>query len=145
MPAIRYLDTITQRGRRTERFYPHSTPSQSSVSTDSLLPTLDPGDPPYFDNNATLQMKRRLAAILCTPDRLTITRNQQKEFYRILRRPTHAPLNYWLDDFERSRDQGKIMQGVLDELEHQVIKLRMDIQHHKKRAAKSIQAAFTLR
>ena len=36
------------------------------------------------------------------------------------------------------------MQGVLDELEHQVIKLRMDIQHHKKRAAKSMQAAFTL-
>ena len=118
MPAIRYLDTITQRGRRTERFYPHSTPSQSSVFTDSLLPTLDPGDPPYFDNNATLQMKQRLAAILCTPDRLTITRNQQKEFYRILQRPTHAPLNYWLDDFETSRDQGKIMQGVLDELEH---------------------------
>ena len=144
MPAIRYLDTITQRGRRTERFYPHSTPSQSSVSTDSLLPTLDPGDPPYFDNNATLQMKRRLAAILCTPDRLTITRNQQKEFYRILRRPAHAPLNYWLDDFERSRDQGKIMQEVLDELEHQTTKLRNDIQHHKKRAAKSMQAAFTL-
>ena len=84
MPAIRYLDTITQRGWRTERFYPHSTPSQSSVSTDSLLPTLDPGDPPYFDNNATLQMKRRLATILCTPDQLTITRNQQKEFYWIL-------------------------------------------------------------
>ena len=58
MPAIHYLDTITQRGRRTEQFYPHSTPSQSSVSTDPLLPTLDPGDPPYFDNNATLQMKR---------------------------------------------------------------------------------------
>ena len=36
------------------------------------------------------------------------------------------------------------MQGVLDELEHQVIKLRTDIQHHKKRAAKSMQAAFTL-
>ena len=89
-------------------------------------------------------MKRRLAAILCTPDRLTITRNQQKEFYRILRRPTHAPLNYWLDDFERSRDQGKIMQDVLDELEHQTTKLRKDIEHHKKRAAKSMQAAFTL-
>ena len=89
-------------------------------------------------------MKQWLAAILCTPDRLTITRNQQKEFYRILQRPTHAPLNYWLDDFERSRDQGKIMQGVLYELEHQVIKLRTDIQHHKKRAAKSMQAAFTL-
>ena len=144
MPAIRYLDTITQKGRRTEHFYPHSTPSQSSVSTDSLLPTLDLGDPPYFDNNATLQMKRRLAAILCTPDQLTITRNQQKEFYRILRRPAHAPLNYWLDDFERSRDQGKIMQEVLDELEHQTTKLRNDIQHHKKRAAKSMQAAFTL-
>ena len=68
IPTICYLDTITQRGRRTERFYPHSTPSQSSVSTDSLLPTLDPSDPPYFDNNATLQMKRRLAAILCTSD-----------------------------------------------------------------------------
>ena len=68
MPAIRYLDTITQRGRRTERSYPHSTPSQSPTSTDSLLPTLDPGDPPYFDSKATLQMKRRLAAILCTPD-----------------------------------------------------------------------------
>ena len=36
------------------------------------------------------------------------------------------------------------MQGVLDKLEHQVIKLRTDIQHHKKRAAKSMQAAFTL-
>ena len=36
------------------------------------------------------------------------------------------------------------MQGVLDELEHQVTKLRTDIQHHKKRAAKSMQAAFTL-
>ena len=36
------------------------------------------------------------------------------------------------------------MQRVLDELEHQVIKLRTDIQHHKKRAAKSMQAAFTL-
>ena len=94
MPAIRYLDTITQRGRRTERFYPHSTPSQSSVSTDSLLPTLDSDDPPYFDNNATLQMKQRLATILYTLDRLTITCNQQKEFYRILQRSTHVPLNY---------------------------------------------------
>ena len=36
------------------------------------------------------------------------------------------------------------MQQVLDELEHQVIKLRTDIQHYKKRAAKSMQAAFTL-
>ena len=81
MPAIRYLDTITQRGRRTERFYPHSTPSQSSVSTDSLLPTLDLGDPPYFNNNTTLQMKQQLAAILYILDRLTITHNQQKEFY----------------------------------------------------------------
>ncbi|PAV20262.1 hypothetical protein PNOK_0519600 [Pyrrhoderma noxium] len=126
MPAIRYLDTITQRGQRTKRFYPHSTPSQSLTSTDSLLPTLDPGNPPYFDN------------------RLTITCNQQKEFYRILQRPTHAPLNYWLDDFERSRDQGKIMQDVLDELKHQTTKLRKDIEHHKKRAAKSMQAAFTL-
>ena len=118
MPAIRYLDTITQRGRKTEQFYPYPTPSQSSVSIDSLLSTLDPGDPPYFDNNATLQMKQQLDAILCTPDRLTITQNQQKEFYQIFRRPTHAPLNYWLDDFERSRDQGKIMQDVLDELEY---------------------------
>ena len=33
------------------------------------------------------------------------------------------------------------MQGVFDELEHQV---RIDIQYHKKRAAKSMQAAFTL-
>ena len=63
-------------------------------------------------------MKQWLATILCTLDRFTITPNQQKEFYQILRRPTHAPLNYWLDDFERSRDQGKIMQDVLDELEH---------------------------
>ena len=68
MPAIRYLDTITQRGQRTKHFYPHSTPSQSSVSTDSLLSTLDPGDPPYFDNNTTLQMKQQLAAILCISD-----------------------------------------------------------------------------
>ena len=36
------------------------------------------------------------------------------------------------------------MQDVLDELEHQTTKLRKDIEHHKKRAAKSIQAAFTL-
>ncbi|PAV15116.1 hypothetical protein PNOK_0887700 [Pyrrhoderma noxium] len=121
MPAIRYLDTITQRGQRTERSYPHSTPSQSPTSTDSLLPTLDPGDPPYFDSKATLQMKQQLAAILCTPDRLTITH-----------------------DFERSRDQGRIMQDVFDELEHQTTKLRKDIEHHKKRAAKSMQAAFTL-
>ena len=145
MPAIHYLDTITQRGQRTEWFYPHSTFSQSLVSTDFLLSTLDSDDPPYFDNNTTLQMKQWLAAILYILDQLTITCNQQKEFYQILRRPTHAPLNYWLDDFERSWDQGKIMQGVLDELEHQVIKLRTDIQHHKKRAAKSMQAAFTLR
>ena len=81
MPTIHYLDTITQRGQRTELFYPHSTPSQFSVSTDSLLPILDLGDLSYFNNNATLQMKWRLAAIFCTPDRLTITRNQQKEFY----------------------------------------------------------------
>ena len=59
-------------------------------------------------------------------------------------RPTHAPLNYWLDNFERSRDQGKIIQDVLDELKHQTTKLRKDIEHHKKRAAKSMQAAFTL-
>ena len=81
MPAIRYLDTITQRGRRTEQFYPHSIPSQSPTSTDFLLSTLDPGDPLYFDSKATLQMKRRLAVILYTPDQLTITCNQQKEFY----------------------------------------------------------------
>ena len=37
------------------------------------------------------------------------------------------------------------MQDVLDELEHQTTKLRKDIEHHKKRAAKSMQAAFTLR
>ena len=36
------------------------------------------------------------------------------------------------------------MQEVLDELEHQTTKLRNNIQHHKKRAAKSMQAAFTL-
>ena len=36
------------------------------------------------------------------------------------------------------------MQEVLDKLEHQVIKLRMDIQHHKKKATKSMQVAFTL-
>ena len=36
------------------------------------------------------------------------------------------------------------MQDVLDELEHQTTKLRKDIEHHKKRAAKSMQAAFTL-
>ena len=58
MPAIHYLDTITQRGQRTEQFYLHSTPSQSSVSIDSLLLTLDPGDLFYFDNNTTLQMKQ---------------------------------------------------------------------------------------
>ena len=57
MPAIYYLDTIIQRGWRTELFYPHSTLSQSSVFTDSLLPTLDLGDPLYFNNNAILQMK----------------------------------------------------------------------------------------
>ena len=76
MSAICYLDTITQRGWRTKHFYSHSTPSQSLVSTDFLLPTLDPDDPFYFDNNATLQMKRQLAAILYTLDRLTITHNQ---------------------------------------------------------------------
>ena len=54
MPAIHYLDTITQRDWKTKPFYLYSTSSQSSVSTDSLLPTLDPGDSPYFDNNATL-------------------------------------------------------------------------------------------
>ena len=36
------------------------------------------------------------------------------------------------------------MQDVLDELEYQTTKLRKDIEHHKKRAAKSMQAAFTL-
>ena len=76
MPAIHYLDTITQRGWRTKQFYPHSTFSQSSVSIDSLFPTLDPGDPPYFDNNVTLQIKWQLATILCTSDQLTITHNQ---------------------------------------------------------------------
>ena len=68
MPAIYYLDTITQKGRKNKQFYPHSTPSQSSVSIDSLIPTLDPGDPPYFDNNAILQMKQQLATIFYTPD-----------------------------------------------------------------------------
>ena len=102
MPTICYLDTITQKSQRTKPFYPYSTLSQSLVSIDSLLPTLDPDDPSYFDNNATLQIKRRLAIILCTLDQLTITHNQQKEFYWILQRPTHMLLNYWLDDFERS-------------------------------------------
>ena len=36
------------------------------------------------------------------------------------------------------------MQDVLDELEYQTTKLRKDIEHYKKRAAKSMQAAFTL-
>ena len=36
------------------------------------------------------------------------------------------------------------MQEVLNKLEHQVIKLRMDIQHYKKKAAKSMQVAFIL-
>ena len=36
------------------------------------------------------------------------------------------------------------MQDVLDELKHQTTKLRKDIEHHKKRAAKSMQVAFTL-
>ena len=36
------------------------------------------------------------------------------------------------------------MQGVLDELEHQTTKLKNNIQYHKKRAAKSMQAAFIL-
>ena len=36
------------------------------------------------------------------------------------------------------------MQNVLNKLEHQTTKLRKDIEHHKKRAAKSMQAAFTL-
>ena len=89
-------------------------------------------------------MKQWLATILCTPDWLTITYNQQKEFCWILRRPTYTPLNYWLDNFERSWDQGKIMQDILNELEYQTTKLRKDIEHHKKRAAKSMQAAFTL-
>ena len=56
----------------------------------------------------------------------------------------YALLNYWLDNFERSEDQGKIMQGVLDELKDQIVKLRKDIWHYKKRAAKSMQVAFTL-
>ena len=37
------------------------------------------------------------------------------------------------------------MQDILDELEHQTTKLKKDIEHHKKKAAKSIQAAFTLK
>ena len=37
------------------------------------------------------------------------------------------------------------MQRVLNKLKHQTIKLRKDIQYYKKRATKSIQAAFTLR
>ena len=53
MPTICYLDTITQRGQRTKLF-PNSTPSQSLVSIDSLLPILDPDDPLYLDNNTTL-------------------------------------------------------------------------------------------
>ena len=36
------------------------------------------------------------------------------------------------------------MQDILDKLKHQITKLRKDIEHHKKRAAKSMQAAFTL-
>ena len=36
------------------------------------------------------------------------------------------------------------MQDVLDKPEYQMIKLRKDIEYHKKRAAKSMQAAFTL-
>ena len=36
------------------------------------------------------------------------------------------------------------MQNILDELKHQITKLRKDIEHHKKKAAKSMQAAFTL-
>ena len=36
------------------------------------------------------------------------------------------------------------MQDVLDELKHQITKLRKNIEHHKKRAAKNMQAAFTL-
>ena len=36
------------------------------------------------------------------------------------------------------------MQRVLDKLEYQTTKLRNDIQHYKKRAAKSMQAAFIL-
>ena len=51
--TICYLDTITQRGQKTELFS-HFTPSQSSISIDSLLPTLDLGNSPYLDNNAIL-------------------------------------------------------------------------------------------
>ena len=36
------------------------------------------------------------------------------------------------------------MQEVLDEFEDQVVKLRKDIQYYRKRAAKSMQVAFTL-
>ena len=57
MLAIHYLDTITQRGQRTELFYLYSTPSQFSVFTDFLLLTLDLGDSPYFNNNTILQIK----------------------------------------------------------------------------------------
>ena len=57
IPTTYYLNTITQKGQKTEPFS-HSTPSQSSISIDSLLPILNPGDPPYLDNNATLQMKQ---------------------------------------------------------------------------------------
>ena len=93
MPAICYLDIITQRGWKTKLF-PYSTPSQSSVSTDSLLPILDLGNPPYLNNNTTLQMKWWLAAIFYTLERLTITHYQQKEFYWIFQRLIYTPLNY---------------------------------------------------
>ena len=36
------------------------------------------------------------------------------------------------------------MQDILDELKHQTTKLRKNIEYYKKRAAKSMQAAFTL-
>ena len=36
------------------------------------------------------------------------------------------------------------MQDIFNELKHQTSKLRKDIEHHKKRAAKSMQTAFTL-
>ena len=94
MLAIHYLDTITQRGQKTELFYPHSTLSQFSVFIDFLLLTLDLGNSPYFNNNTTLQMKWQLATILYTLDQLTITYNQQKEFYWIFWKPAHMPLNY---------------------------------------------------
>ena len=58
MPATYYLDTITQKAQKTERFYPHSTLSQFLDFTNSLLPILDLGDLPYLDSKDTLQIKQ---------------------------------------------------------------------------------------